>query len=384
MRRTSFAVLAPVVCAVIVAARAAPARTIAVPAEFRSIQKALDEAGAGDTVLVGVGLYRENLVLPDRVVLRGENVDGTVLRGNRKDPVIVAANHSIVENLTIERGGVGILSENTNMIIQRNVIRENDKTGVQCIISLPHIRNNIIAGNQWSGVFCELISFGTHTAIEHNIISENGYSGVMLSNKCGVLVRNNILYNNKQFGVHVSENSRRSRIVYNCFYGNRKPYNYYAVVDETNIGKDPAFPAKPGASYTVIAGYDSPLDDLGKDGAPVGLINEKQLAAIAVDSDGDGVEDRNDMCPDKAEDRDGYEDRDGCPDFDNDFDGIYDRLDKCPNEAEDFDGYADSDGCPETDNDGDGVEDEEDSCPNTAETVNGYKDEDGCPDEAPR
>jgi hypothetical protein len=382
MRRRYFASL--IIPALIVSFVSAPARTLRVPADYGSIQEALDEAAAGDTVLVGTGVYRENLVMPDRVVLRGEAVDKTVLRGDRKNPVVVAANHSIVEDLTIERGGAGILSENTNMIIQRTLIRTNDKTGVQCIISLPHIRNNIIVGNGWSGVFCELISFGTHTAIEHNVIAENGYSGVMLSNKCGVLVRNNVLYNNRQFGVHVSENSRRSRIVYNCFYGNRKPYNYYAVVDETNVGKDPAYPVQLDRSYSAIAAYHSPLDNLGKDGAPIGLISRKQQAALGIDSDGDGVGDRDDLCPDNAEDRDGFEDNDGCPDFDNDYDGLYDQLDKCPDTAEDFDGYADSDGCPEKDNDGDGIEDDVDKCPNTAETVNGYKDDDGCPDEAPR
>ncbi|MBD3314173.1 MAG: DUF1565 domain-containing protein [Chitinivibrionales bacterium] len=360
------------------------AGTIVVPDQFRSIRKALEEAETNDTVLVRAGVYRENLVMPDRIVLRGEHVDKTILRGDRKNPVVVAANHSTIENLTIERGGIGILSENTNMKIQRTVIRENEKTGIQCLLSLPHIRNNIIAGNQWSGIFCELISFGRNTAIEHNILSENGYNGVMLSNGSSVLVKNNVLYNNRQFGIHVSENSRRSRIIYNCFYRNRKPYNYYAVVDQTNIGKDPAFPAKPGLSYTAVAGYDSPLSELGKDDLPMGLIGKEQLAALQVDSDGDAIIDREDLCPQNAEDMDGFEDKDGCPDFDNDFDGIYDQLDKCPDQSEDFDGYSDSDGCPEADNDEDGIEDENDKCPNTPETDNDYKDEDGCPDETPR
>ena len=38
---------------------------------------------------------------------------------------------------------------------------------------------------------------------------------------------------------------------------------------------------------------------------------------------------------------------DGCPDLDNDQDGIQDHVDKCPNEAEDFDGDQDEDGCPD-------------------------------------
>ena len=98
------------------------------------------------------------------------------------------------------------------------------------------------------------------------------------------------------------------------------------------------------------------------------------------DYDGDGITGDNDLCPDEAEDFDGYQDEDGCPDVDNDGDGILDVNDKCPNEAEDIDGYQDEDGCPDVDNDGDGIPDVKDKCPNEAEDFNGYEDEDGCPE----
>jgi len=81
------------------------------------------------------------------------------------------------------------------------------------------------------------------------------------------------------------------------------------------------------------------------------------------DTDGDGVTDANDKCPDQKEDRDGFQDGDGCPEPDNDKDGIDDANDKCPNKKEDFDKYQDDDGCPEDDNDGDGVLDKQDNCP---------------------
>jgi outer membrane protein OmpA-like peptidoglycan-associated protein len=68
---------------------------------------------------------------------------------------------------------------------------------------------------------------------------------------------------------------------------------------------------------------------------------------------------------------------------DSDHDGVPDDRDKCPNEAEDRDGINDTDGCPEEDDDSDGVPDSEDRCPNEKETINGFEDEDGCPDEGP-
>ncbi len=98
------------------------------------------------------------------------------------------------------------------------------------------------------------------------------------------------------------------------------------------------------------------------------------------DKDKDGILNKDDKCPEKAEDKDGFEDADGCPDLDNDKDGILDAQDKCPDKAEDKDGFKDEDGCPDLDNDNDGIEDSLDKCPNEAELVNNIEDEDGCPE----
>jgi OOP family OmpA-OmpF porin len=69
--------------------------------------------------------------------------------------------------------------------------------------------------------------------------------------------------------------------------------------------------------------------------------------------------------------------------LDSDGDGIYGKLDKCPLRAEDADGRDDEDGCPDEDDDEDGVADVEDRCPTEAENKNGYQDGDGCPEEVP-
>ena len=104
---------------------------------------------------------------------------------------------------------------------------------------------------------------------------------------------------------------------------------------------------------------------------------------VDLDPDHDGILGAADKCPNEPEDKDGFEDDDGCPDLDNDKDGIADDKDKCPNEAEDKDGFEDDDGCPDLDNDKDGIPDDKDKCPNEPETKNNYLDDDGCPDEIP-
>lgn len=83
-----------------------------------------------------------------------------------------------------------------------------------------------------------------------------------------------------------------------------------------------------------------------------------------TDTDGDGIYDKDDACPDVA----GLEAFNGCPDTDGD--GIEDSKDSCPNEA----GLAELNGCPDTD--GDGIADKDDNCP----TVAGLKALAGCPD----
>ena len=83
-----------------------------------------------------------------------------------------------------------------------------------------------------------------------------------------------------------------------------------------------------------------------------------------TDTDGDGIFDKNDACPEVP----GLEAFNGCPDTDGD--GIEDSKDSCPNEA----GLAEFNGCPDTD--GDGVVDGSDDCP----TVKGLKALNGCPD----
>ncbi len=77
------------------------------------------------------------------------------------------------------------------------------------------------------------------------------------------------------------------------------------------------------------------------------------------DSDGDGVTDHRDKCPDTPHGC--TVDADGCP-SDSDGDGVCDGRDQCPNTPKGC--KVDAQGCP-IDSDGDGVCDGLDQCPNT-------------------
>ncbi|HUR29895.1 MAG TPA: OmpA family protein [Saprospiraceae bacterium] len=119
------------------------------------------------------------------------------------------------------------------------------------------------------------------------------------------------------------------------------------------------------------------------------------LTVVNVDTDGDGISNQFDVCPDVAglvafagcpdSDGDGVEDSKddcvtvagliefkGCPDRDND--GISDNMDACPDSA----GPVANNGCPTEvkDSDNDGISDDSDQCPDRS----GPLKFNGCPD----
>jgi OOP family OmpA-OmpF porin len=96
----------------------------------------------------------------------------------------------------------------------------------------------------------------------------------------------------------------------------------------------------------------------GRDGCPIpdtdkdGVLDDKDkcidVPGVAPDgcppdADGDGIVDKDDQCPKEKGDA-----PTGCPaPKDTDGDGILDPQDKCPKEAENKNGYEDADGCPD-------------------------------------
>ena len=117
-----------------------------------------------------------------------------------------------------------------------------------------------------------------------------------------------------------------------------------------NLGLSFQTGTKKGFSSEVRAHYQSTL----------GLV----IKFGGTDTDGDGVYDKDDSCPEVA----GLIEFNGCPDADGD--GIKDSDDACPNVA----GLAAMNGCPDAD--GDEIADKDDMCPNSK----GTKANKGCPD----
>ena len=165
----------------------------------------------------------------------------------------------------------------------------------------------------------------------------------------------------------------------------------------TMIGEALALRVEGRMSYDQFAGYGkAALNSAGFVGLSLFVGGRPPR-----DSDGDGVPDKYDACPDTPagatvdaqgcaldSDHDGvYDGLDQCADtpagatvdaqgcaLDSDHDGVYDGLDRCPNTP--AGAPVDANGCP-VDSDSDGVPDYLDRCPNTPAGV--AVDASGCP-----
>jgi OOP family OmpA-OmpF porin len=163
------------------------------------------------------------------------------------------------------------------------------------------------------------------------------------------------------------------KIAKNAYFNLQSEFRWSSAENNNNfnhgIGFKYFFGRKEVDTVVVLPVLDLPDMDTDMDG----ILDKDDIcptvAGLAVflgcpDTDGDGVEDSRDDCPVIA----GLLEFNGCPDTDGD--GIKDGVDSCPTVP----GVAAFSGCPDTDMDG--IEDAMDRCP----TVAGISAFDGCPD----
>ena len=369
----------------------AMAKNINVPGDFAKIADALGNADAGDTILVKRGVYNENITLIMGVVLKGEDPLTTIIDGGRRGPTVMGTSGAEMSHFTVRNGLEGILCENAAPYIHHCYVIDNHATGIGAFISLPWLRNNVVYGNRWSGI----LAWGAKSLdayVEQNVVLRNGYSGLALKGPTNIIARNNIFMENHYYGVFADPAAGQTKVEYNNIYKNYYPFNQFIKVNRTNVSLDPKFISPSLGKPNFFCQSTSPMIKRGKGKLDIGLtatevVKEEEVVQETrnPDTDGDGLCD-----PWVSEEGLGEKYAGTCTGFDN-----------CPEEAEDFDGFQDDDGCPDADNDRDGLCDPwveakgmlstfahickgVDLCPEQAESLNSYKDDDGCPDEVPQ
>ena len=140
---------------ILIVANTIPAKsqnTITVPDDFSTIQEAINNANAGDTIFVRNGTYSGPIVINKSLTLESENRDSTVIDGGTNEPsgsiVFVAADNVKISGFTIQHcrsGGNAVwLDSYVNMTFTNNTIIGNNE-GVRILRSSGNIvSHNII------------------------------------------------------------------------------------------------------------------------------------------------------------------------------------------------------------------------------------------------
>jgi hypothetical protein len=193
-------------------------RVLRVPAQYGSIQLAIDSAKRGDTVLVAPGRYFENIRLKGRSIVltstfaRTRNpadIAATIIDGSRPGHPDTASvvrivnledSTTVIQGFTITGGkgtvwldakakhdyreGGGILCELSSPTIRFNVIENNEAVdvgpgissagggGIRCGYAEPTIENNVIRGNR-ARYGAGVVLFHSASIVRNNLIVDN-------------------------------------------------------------------------------------------------------------------------------------------------------------------------------------------------------------------
>jgi parallel beta-helix repeat protein len=198
----------------------ANSNTILVPDNYPTIQKAIDAAEEGETILVKAGTYREHVVVNKALSLVGENKHDTIIDGSGIGTVVrLATNNITLSNFTIQNGELGIwFLRSSNSILTGN-IASNNHYGIYLYSSSNNVLTGNIASNNHYGIY--LFHSDNNVLTGNNVSSNNPYGFYLSYSSNNVLTGNNVSSNNP-YGFYLSYSSNNvlnSNIALNNSYG---------------------------------------------------------------------------------------------------------------------------------------------------------------------
>lgn len=186
---------------------------------YETIQKAIDSANAGDTILLSDGIYTENILINKKIILKAINPGKTILKPSISETGIITIRNggsgSTIQDLILTESetsyAVG-LNNVTNVIIKSNIIKD-----CSCGIYLYNSTNNLIFNNtikdNHEGIALHnSSSTSIYNNITHNIIEVNEVA-ILSSNSNRIIISNNFLKENWE-GIYIG-NSTNFQIVNN-------------------------------------------------------------------------------------------------------------------------------------------------------------------------
>ncbi len=197
------------------------ANSIVVPQQYSTISQAMQKVKKGDTIQVADGLYNEQLYIAPGITLLAQNLFKAVVDGGGRETVVTMGNGSIICGFEIRNGTIGVFSTSANVSILKCRVINNHQTGIMCVGTLPQIEDNLIIYNNGSGIQGWDVR-STSASINHNTIAFNSNHGISVGGNSTIIIENNSISHNTQFGLKVSDESVRVTLISNNFFMNAK------------------------------------------------------------------------------------------------------------------------------------------------------------------
>ena len=189
------------------------------PADFHTIQEAINNASSGEVIFVHKGTYYENVVVNKTVSLIGEERDSTIIDGRGTNNVIsITASNVTIHGFTIRNSGsslydCGILIDHSdsNNISHNTISNNND--GISLYYSSNNlVTSNTISENYYNGI---VLYSSTRNVFSSNTVSNN-YFGVSFYYSSNNVVSSNTILDN-QVGIYPAFDSNNNTIYHNNF-----------------------------------------------------------------------------------------------------------------------------------------------------------------------
>ena len=202
--------------------------------DFTTIQAAINDASQRDTIIVGDGIYNENVVVNKSVTLRSENGSATTnvnASDSSEHALNVTANNVTIEGFNVtgvtnfEMAGI-YLGYSNDSIVRNNVVNNNSFG-----IVLDHSENNTLSSNiannnSYYGIY--LSSSSNNTLTDNTAMNNTRYGMYFGSSDNNTLISNDANYNGR-YGIYLSSSNN------NTLTDNVASYNTYTYIEPASM-----------------------------------------------------------------------------------------------------------------------------------------------------